>query len=160
MRILGVAIVMGGACCVGGCAHDLPDAALGPGAVASYRAVRSGAAPVSAVDGVQFCAADGAVEVVSKRAHGYDDWADKFRDGDVQQEVRDLLHRDRRLAAASLDVRVDEGEAIVSGTVQRDADAVAAAHDALAVPGVIAVQLRTASAESPSPPRLVATRCE
>jgi osmotically-inducible protein OsmY len=77
----------------------------------------------------------------------------------LQQEVRDLIHRDPTLTWQSLNVHVQGGEAIIGGTVQHDAQAVAAAHDALAVPGVVAVQLQTESAESPVHTRLVATTC-
>lgn len=145
-----------------GCAHApvLDKTAPAATAVASYRAVRAGAEPVSVADAVRFCAADDAVEVVSDRARSTDGWADKFRDSDLQREVRDLVAHDPALAGRAVTVRVHEGEAIIGGTVERDADAVAAARDALAVPGVIAVQLRATSNESPIHSRLVVTSCQ
>jgi hypothetical protein len=162
MRHLHVGIMSAlSAAALGACSHAQPiDTPLTSEAVVSYRAVRDGAMPVSAADGVQFCAGDGAVQVVSKRWRSTDDWADKFRDRDVQQEVRDLLGRDPTLAGQPLKVHVHEGGAIIEGTVQRDADAVAAARDALAVPGVIVAELHTTSRESPAQPRLVATLCQ
>jgi osmotically-inducible protein OsmY len=152
MRHFIVGVVLGGGVFAAGCAHDR--------AIVSYRSVKSGEQPMSAADGVQFCAADGAVEVYSTRAHTYDDWADKFHDRDLQQEVRDLIHRDPTLAWQSVNVRVKRGEAIIGGTVQHDADVVDAARDALAVPGVVAVQLQTTSLESPARARLVAANCQ
>jgi osmotically-inducible protein OsmY len=161
MRFIDVAIALGGMVSLVGCAHArvLDTTAPAAAAVASYRAVRAGVEPVSVGDAVRFCAADDAVEVVSNRARSTDDWADKFRDSDLQREVRDVVARDPALAGQSVTVRVHEGEAIIGGTLQHDADAVAAARDALAVPGVIAVQLRATSTESPVRSRLVATNC-
>jgi hypothetical protein len=162
MRIFNVGITGAlSALALYGCAHGQPiDTPLTPEAVVSYRAVRAGELPVSAADGVQFCAGDGDVQVVSKHWRSTDDWADKFRDRDLQQEARDLIGRDPTLTGQPVSVRVREGAAIVSGTVQRDADAVAAARDVLAVPGVIAVELQTTSLEAPAQPRLVATLCQ
>jgi osmotically-inducible protein OsmY len=114
----------------------------------------------AAADSLQFCAADGGVEVTSTRRRGTDEWADKFRDRDVQRGVRDTIARDPTLASQPLSVRVDKGEAIISGTVEHDADAVATARRALAVPGVVAVELQTTSRETPTHPPLVATACE
>lgn len=144
-----------------GCAHTQHfDSPLTSEAVSSYQAVRTGAEPIRVADGVQFCAGDGEVQVLRTRERSTDDWADKFRDRDVQQEVRDLLQRDPALSGQPVSIRVHEGEAIISGTVERDADAVTAARDALAVPGVVAVALQTTSRESPARPHLVATLCQ
>ncbi len=160
MRSLQASLLACGVVSALGCAHpqavDTPLSDL----VTSYRSVRAGTQPVSVADGVQFCAAADAVEVVRTRARDVDDWADKFRDDDVQDEVRDLIRRDPTLAAQRIDVRVDGGEAILSGAVSSDADAVVAARDALGVAGVIAVQLRAVSSESPSAPRLAPTACQ
>jgi osmotically-inducible protein OsmY len=111
-------------------------------------------------DSLQFCAADGSVQVTSTRRRGTDEWADKFRDRDVQRSVRDVIDRDPTLASQQLSVDVHQGEAIIGGTVEREADAVAAARKALAVPGVVAVDLQTTSRETPAHPQLVATLCE
>ena len=162
MRVIEVAIALGGMMSSVGCAHaPVQDTTASAAAViASYRAVRAGAEPVSVADAVRFCAADDAVEVFSDRPRSSDDWADKFRDSDLQPEVRDLVAHDPALAGQGVTVRVHQGEAIIGGTVQHDADAVAAARDALAVPGVIAVKLQTTSNESPMHSRLVATSCQ
>jgi BON domain len=161
MRILLLRISLGAALFFSACAHERPmDTPVPPTAVAAYRSVRAGELPTNRTNGVEFCAADGAVEVVRTVARSTDDWADKFRDSDLRQEIRDLVGRDPTLSGQPITVDVAEGEAIVSGTVQRDADALAAARDALAVPGVVAVQLRTASAESPAHPTLVAVECQ
>ena len=162
MRIFNVGITCAlSALALSGCAHGQPiDTPLTPDAVVSYRAVRAGELPVSVADGVEFCAGDGDVQVVSKQWRSTDDWADKFRDRDLQQEARDLIGRDPTLSGQSLSVRVHQGAAVISGTGQRDVDAVAAARDALAVAGIIAVELQTTSLEAPVQPRLVATLCQ
>ena len=162
MRIFNVALTCAlSALSLYGCAHGQPaQTPPTPDAIASYRSVRDGAQPVSIAGDVQFCAGDGDVQVLSRRWRSTDDWADKFRDRDLQQEARDAIGRDPTLTGQPVSVRVHQGAAIISGTVQRDADAVAAARDALAVPGVVAVELQTTSRESPAQPRLVATLCE
>jgi osmotically-inducible protein OsmY len=160
MRYLSVTYVLG-AFWLFGCAHEqLAETPPTPAAVHAYRSVRVGAQPISAAGGVQFCADADGVEVVSMRSHGWSDWADKFRDRDVQRSVRDVIARDASLSGQQLTASVHEGEAVLGGTVRRDADAVQAASDALEVAGVVAVRLQTTSLDSPAPPRLVATRCE
>lgn len=160
MRYL-VVVCAGGALSLFGCAHTQAiDTPVTPAAVAAYRAVRNGAQPMDVAEDVEFCTADDGVQVISKRWRSTDDWADKFRDRDLQEEVRDLIGRDPTLSGQPMSVRVDQGAAIIDGSVQRDAEAVAAARDALAVPGVVGVELRTTSQESPAQPRLAATLCE
>ena len=162
MRLFNVGITSAlAALCLYGCAHAPPyDRAPTAAAVVSYRSVRAGAAPISAAGDVRFCAGNDGVQVQSTRRRSTDDWADKFEDRDLQEDVRGVIARDPTLSSQPLHVRVHGGDAIIGGTVQRDADAVAAARHALAVPGVVAVELQTTSLESPTPPRLVATLCQ
>ena len=159
MRSLDLRIALGALFFFTSCAHLAVSDPPKPEAVVAYRSVRGGAEPISRAGGLEFCAANGGVEAVRTGARTTDDWADKFADAELCAEVHTLVRRDPELSAQPIAVTVDGGEAILDGRVRRDADAVAAARDALAVPGVLAVRLRTASDESPAARTLVAVAC-
>jgi len=160
MPTIDLRIVLGAIFFFASCAHERPvDTPRTADAVVAYRAVRAGEQPTTRADGLEFCAADGGVEAIRIATRTSDDWADKFEDHDLRQEVRSFMVRDPSLSQETIRVDVDKGEAILDGNVARDADAVAAARDALAVPGIIAVRLRTTSAEAPVQRTLVAVTC-
>ncbi|HEY2749470.1 MAG TPA: BON domain-containing protein [Polyangia bacterium] len=145
---------------VGGCAHE-QIAAAPPSrqSVAAYQAVRTGQEATSRGDGVTFCAGNGGVKALSQNPGDIAQWADKIRDRDLQSSVRDRIARDPSLAGQGVSVYVNEGQAMIGGDLASDADAVRAARDALAVPGLVAAKLQTTSPESPSPPQLTAVWC-
>jgi osmotically-inducible protein OsmY len=143
-----------------GCAHEpQQSAAQLAAAVDAYRSVRAGAEPMRVSDDVEFCADNGSVDVLSERVKSSNNSIYKFRDEDVEDSVRDLLKRDPALAAVTLHARVRKGEAILTGTVQHDSEAVRAAYDALDVAGVVDARLETISSESRGQGPLVGYAC-
>jgi osmotically-inducible protein OsmY len=153
-------LLAGGALVLLGCAHELPLSASQIAAeVDAYRSVRAGAEPMRVSDDIEFCADHGAVDAVSERVKTSNNWIYEFRDEDVQDSVRDLLKRDPALAGATLHAHVKKGEAIITGTVHYDAEAVRAARDALDVAGVVDARLETISGESSGQGPLVGYAC-
>ncbi len=157
MRIFNMALGLIGAV-VCGCAHEQPTQPATQ-SVAAYHAVRMGEQQIVRGKSMTFCAGNDAVNVLSRGPSDSSQYADKFRDSDLQSKVRQAIRYDSTLASQDVTVDVQRGQAVISGNLASDTDAVAAAKDALGVPGIVSVKLQTTSPETPQPPRLAQVWC-
>ncbi len=146
MRIFAVALSLLAACAT------IPTVRSTPATVAAYAAVRSGERAQATGGDVEFCAGPDAVVAERTRWRPTDDYATRYRDYAIDDQVRAVLRADPALAAAPIAVHVRQGAVRLDGHAPSDVAASEAIARALDIDGVVLVQARLFTPQTPQPP--------
>jgi osmotically-inducible protein OsmY len=134
----------------------IPTVRSSPATVAAYQAVRSGARPAAAGGDIEFCAGPDAVVAQRAKWRPSDDYAARYRDYAVADQVRAALRYQPPLPGIS--ARVEQGAVRLDGHVPSDATAAEAIARALDVDGVVLVEARLFTPDATTPPAFGSAR--
>lgn len=123
-----------------------------PPTVAAYESVRTGDRHDAAGGDVRFCAGHDVVVAERTRYRPSDDILTQYRDNAVAERVRGSLRADPALAGANIEAKVERGAVRLDGQAPSAAAASAAIARALDVDGVVLVEARLFTPETPQPP--------